>query len=98
MHIRAANWIDKAEGRAWFLYETGSPLADDGDFTMSTTAFETLERLEKLAAWHRATAEHAGSLWVWEARLLAAEDLERQAARIRSELAVDQLAEECLAH
>ena len=45
---------------------------------------ETIEGLEKLAAWHRINAEHAGSAWVWEARLLAAEDLERRAAALRA--------------
>ena len=38
----------------------------------------TVERLEQLAAWHRANAEHAGSAWVWEARLRTPEDLERR--------------------
>jgi hypothetical protein len=47
---------------------------------------ETIQRLEELAAWHRAVAERAGSAWVWEARLLAAEDLERQATDIRARL------------
>ncbi|HTV90770.1 MAG TPA: hypothetical protein VME41_17280 [Stellaceae bacterium] len=45
----------------------------------------TIEELEALAAWHRATAEHAGSDWVWEARLRTAEDLERQAAELRAQ-------------
>jgi hypothetical protein len=31
-------------------------------------------------------AERAGALWVWEARLRTAEDLERQAAKIRAQL------------
>lgn len=38
------------------------------------------DALRRLAAWHRAQAERAGSLWVWEARLQQAEDLEAQAA------------------
>jgi hypothetical protein len=42
--------------------------------------------LEKLAAWHRINAERAGADWVWEARLRAAENLERQAAKIRAQL------------
>jgi len=37
------------------------------------------EPLLELAAWYRAQAERAGSLWVWEARLQRAEDLEAQA-------------------
>jgi hypothetical protein len=41
-------------------------------------------RLEALAAWHRLNAEHAGSPWVWEARLRTAEDLERRAAELRT--------------
>ena len=38
--------------------------------------------LLQLAAWYRAQAERAGSLWVWEARLQRAEDLEAQAAAL----------------
>ena len=37
--------------------------------------------LLELAAWYRAQAERAGSLWIWEARLQRAEDLEAQARR-----------------
>src|SRR6266853_644134 len=51
---------------------------------MATIAIGTIEELEALAAWHRANAEHAGSDWVWEARLRTAEDLERQAADLRA--------------
>jgi hypothetical protein len=51
---------------------------------MAETEIGTVERLEQLAAWHRANAEHAGSAWVWEARLRTAEDLERRAAGIRA--------------
>ena len=46
---------------------------------------DMIERLEKLAAWHRMMATQAGSDWVWEARLLAAEDLERRAADLREQ-------------
>jgi hypothetical protein len=53
---------------------------------MADKTIETIERLEQLAAWHRVIAERAGSAWVWEARLLAAEDLERQAAVARARL------------
>jgi hypothetical protein len=53
---------------------------------MADTAIDTIERLEALAAWHRGNADHAGSLWVWEARLRTAEDLERQAAALRGRL------------
>jgi hypothetical protein len=53
---------------------------------MSENPLEAIERLEKLAAWHRINAEHAGADWVWEARLRAAEDLERRAAKIRGQL------------
>jgi hypothetical protein len=45
---------------------------------------KTIERLEALAAWHRAVAERAGSAWVWEARLKTAENRECQAADIRA--------------
>jgi replicative superfamily II helicase len=53
---------------------------------MAEIATATVERLEELAAWHRANAAHAGSPWVWEARLLTAEELERQAAELRARL------------
>jgi hypothetical protein len=53
---------------------------------MSETANGSIERLEELAAWHRANASHAGSVWIWDARLRAAEDLERQAADLRARL------------
>jgi hypothetical protein len=53
-------------------------------WSMSENRIETIERLEKLAAWHRVNAERAGADWVWEARLRAAEDLERQAAKLRA--------------
>jgi hypothetical protein len=46
----------------------------------------SIERLEELAAWHRANASHAGSVWVWDARLRTAEDLEHQAAQLRARL------------
>jgi hypothetical protein len=54
---------------------------------MSEITVKTIEKLEKLAAWHRIQADYAGSAWVWEARLRTAEDLERQAATIRARLA-----------
>jgi hypothetical protein len=57
---------------------------------MPENPFETIERLGRLAAWHRINAERAGADWVWEARLRAAEDLERQAAKIRAQLFDDQ--------
>ena len=50
----------------------------------------TTEELEALAAWHRANAEHAGSEWVWEARLRTAEDLERQVAELRARRDADK--------
>jgi hypothetical protein len=53
---------------------------------MSENRLEAIEGLEKLAAWHRINAERAGADWVWEARLRAAEDLERRAAKIRGQL------------
>lgn len=52
---------------------------------MADKTIETIERLEELAAWHRAIAERAGSAWVWEARLLAAEELERRALDLRAQ-------------
>jgi hypothetical protein len=53
---------------------------------MSENPLEAIARLEKLAAWHRINAERAGADWVWEARLRTAEDLERQATKIRAQL------------
>jgi hypothetical protein len=53
---------------------------------VTETAIETIKRLEDRAAWHRVNAIHAGSAWVWDARLRTAEDLERQAADLRSRL------------
>jgi hypothetical protein len=53
---------------------------------MSIFATRNIERLEELAAWHRVNASHAGSVWIWDARLRTAEDLERQAAELRVQL------------
>jgi hypothetical protein len=43
---------------------------------------ETIERLEKLAAWHRINADHAVCDWTWELRVRTAEDLEHRAANL----------------
>jgi hypothetical protein len=56
---------------------------------MSENPLRKIETLERLAAWHRINAERAGADWVWEARLRTAEDLERQAAKMRAQLADD---------
>ena len=56
---------------------------------MCENPLETIEKLEKLAAWHRINAESAGADWVWEARLRTAEDLERRAAKLRALLTAD---------
>ena len=48
-----------------------------------TDMTDSIEKLEALAAWHRINAEHAGSAWVWDARLRTAEDLERRAKELR---------------
>ena len=53
---------------------------------MAKNPWKTIERLERLAAWHRINAEGAGADWVWEARVRTAEHLERQAAKIRGQL------------
>jgi hypothetical protein len=53
---------------------------------MSENPLEAIERLERLAAWHRINAERAGASWVWEARLRTAKELDRQAAEIRARL------------
>ena len=52
---------------------------------MTKNTLASIERLEKLAAWLRTNAEYAGAPWVWEARLRSAEDLERQAAKLRAQ-------------
>ena len=56
---------------------------------MAKNTFDTIKKLETLAAWHRINAEHAGADWVWDARLRTAEDLERRAAEIRTRLTDD---------
>src|SRR5215831_11017012 len=61
---------------------------DAEDLSMSENPLETIQRLEKLAAWHRINAERAGADWVWEARLRTAEDLERRADKIRGQLSL----------
>ena len=60
---------------------------------MGKNALETVEKLEKLAAWHRINAEYAGADWVWEVRLRAAEDLERRAAKLRAQFSSGEKAE-----
>ena len=57
---------------------------------MSRNTLETFKKLEKLAAWHRIKAERAGADWVWEARSRTAEDLERRAAELRTQLTNDR--------
>ena len=54
---------------------------------------EEIKRLEQLAAWHRINADRAGADWVWEARLRAAEDLERRAAKLRGQFSSGEKAE-----
>ena len=39
-------------------------------------------KLRKLAGWYREFAERAGNPAIWHARLMTAEDLEREAARL----------------
>lgn len=50
-----------------------------------TDTIDMIARLEELAAWHRMRSAHADSDWVWEARVLTAEDLERRAADLRAQ-------------
>ena len=50
---------------------------------MAETPAVRIAQLERLAAWHRFNASHADSEWVWNARLLAAEQLERTAAELQ---------------
>ena len=44
------------------------------------------DELRELASWYREFAERAGNPTIWEARLLMAEDLEAEAARIERDL------------
>jgi len=53
---------------------------------MQPIAINSIERLEALAAWHRANASHADDAWIWEARLRTAEEFERRAAALRGQL------------
>jgi hypothetical protein len=43
---------------------------------------EDPRKLRKLAGWYREFAERAGNPAIWHARLMTAEDLEREAARL----------------
>jgi hypothetical protein len=58
----------------------------DAEMSPAPEPSHAIARLEQLAAWHRANASHAGSTWIWDARLRTAEDLERQAAALRGRL------------
>jgi hypothetical protein len=42
--------------------------------------------LRKLAAWYREFANRAGNPWIWEARVIMADDLERGAALLEARL------------
>ena len=55
------------------------------DSTLTGASLEDAAELRKLAAWYREFAERAGNPLIWESRLLLAEDLEREAARIELE-------------
>lgn len=54
--------------------------------TLIGTSQEDAAKLRKLAAWYRKFAERAGNAPIWESRLLLAEDLEREAARIELQI------------
>jgi hypothetical protein len=43
---------------------------------------ENAEKMRSLAAWYREFAEKAANPWIWEARLLHAQELEREAERL----------------
>jgi hypothetical protein len=49
------------------------------------TTLEDAFKMRTLAAWYREFAELAGNPAIWERRLLLAEDLEREVARIELE-------------
>jgi hypothetical protein len=44
-----------------------------------------VEKLRELAAWYREFAERAGNPAIWESRQRMAEDLEREAERLKRE-------------
>jgi hypothetical protein len=44
-------------------------------------AADSPDQLRQLASWYRELAERAGNVWIWEARLRTAEDLEAEARR-----------------
>jgi len=48
------------------------------------------QKLRELAIWYRKFAERAGSPAIWEARLLTAEELEREADRLEEGSAPDR--------
>lgn len=50
---------------------------------MYERAVEVIARLDELAATQRFHASHANNISAWEARVRAAEDLERRAANLR---------------
>jgi len=56
---------------------------------MSNLTLHTARDMERRAAWQRINAAHADALWVWEARLIAAEQLERKATELRAGLCHD---------
>jgi len=56
------------------------------DNTLIGASQEDAAKLRKLAAWYRKFSERAGNALIWESRLLLAEDLEREAARIELEI------------
>lgn len=58
---------------------------------MSNLSIKKAQDLERLAAWQRLKAAHATALWVWEARLLAAEELERKATQIRADVCAHRI-------
>ena len=51
---------------------------------------EDPRKLRELAGWYREFAERAGSPAIWHARLVTAEDLEREADRLEKIAAGDQ--------
>jgi hypothetical protein len=54
--------------------------------TLIRASLDDAAKLRKLAAWYREFAERAGNSFIWESRVMLAEDLEREAARIELEI------------
>ncbi len=51
---------------------------------------EQATKLRNLAKWYRDLAEKAGELWIWEARLRQAEELESEADLLAAQRSISR--------